>query len=122
MYFKIDGNDILHLIEENGIQWSRNDVDSDEAGRALNAYMFRGRLDIKERIDLRIRPLTQEESMWLLNIIMPEFVILEWDFDPMFGTISKQMYSNNVPATCADIDPETGIALWTGISFPLVER
>ena len=46
-YFKINGVDILHLTEQNGIEWSRNDIDSAKSGRTMDATMHRGRVAIK---------------------------------------------------------------------------
>ena len=121
MYFRINGVDILPYIAEDGIKWQRNDVDGPNAGRAMNALMYRGRVAIKERIDVTLRSLKTSEVNMILNLILPEYITLEWNFDPLYGTVSKTMYSNNVPATCATIYPD-GTALWEDISFPLIER
>lgn len=121
MYFKINGIDILPYIAEDGLKWTRNDVDASDAGRTMDATMHRGRVAVKERIDLTMRPMKTEHVNMILNLILPEYVTLEWDFDPLYGYVNKQMYSNNVPATCATIYPD-GMAVWDDITFPLVER
>lgn len=53
----------------------------------------------------------------MLNAIYPEYVTVEY-LDPMGGMTTKEMYSNNNPATYID----TATDLWEGISFPLIER
>ena len=121
MYFKINGTDILRFIEEDGIKWSRNDIDAPDSGRTLDGAMQRGRVSIKERIDVTLRDLTTPDIQMILNLILPEFVTVEWDFDPLYGHILKTFYSNNVPATCATVY-EDGTALWDGVTFPLIER
>lgn len=121
MYFKINGVNILPYVTEGGIKYSRNDVEADDAGRTMDALMHRGRVAIKDRVDITCMPLTQSATQTIMGLILPEYVTVEWDFHPIYGTVTKTYYSNNVPATCATIY-EDGTALWDEITFPLVER
>lgn len=121
-YFKIDGVDILKYIESGGLKWQRNDVESSNAGRTMDATMHRGRVAIKIRYDVTCLPLNTESANLLMQLILPEFVTVETNIDPLYGTAAKSYYSNNVPATCMIIDPETGNAMWEGITFPLIEQ
>lgn len=120
MVFTVDGVDMLPYIAENGLKWQRNDIDSSDAGRAMNAFMYRGRVAVKIRLDITCRSLYTNEAMTVLNAIFPEYVTVTYD-DPLFGERTVQMYSNNVPATEATIYPD-GEALWNDITFPLIER
>lgn len=121
MVFRIDGVNILPYIEENGIQWKRNDVESEDAGRTMDATMHRGRVAVKIRLDIKCRPLYASESHIVLNAIQPEYVMVTYE-DPLAGgVVTKQMYSNNVPGTCATVYPD-GTSVWEGIEFPLIER
>lgn len=120
-FFRINGTDILPLIEAGGIGWSRNDIDSPNAGRTLDATMNRGRVAQKVKLKIKCRPLTQAEAEVLLNLIDPEYVIVDYK-DPKAGVrTGVQFYSNNVPATLGIIDTD-GVLHWKDISFPLVER
>lgn len=121
-YFKINGIDILPYTEDGGIKWQRNDLDGPNAGRTMDGVMNRDRLGMKIRWDFTERPLRTEYANIVLNAIYPEYVQVETNIDPMFGTYTKTFYSNNIPATCMTIDAESGVALWSGISFPLIER
>lgn len=121
-YFKIDGVDVMRYIEDSGLKWQRNDVDSSNAGRTMDATMHRGRVAVKIRYDITCRTLTTEEANKLLQLILPEFVTVETNLDPLYSTTIKTYYSNNIPATCMTVDPDTGIALWEGITFPLIEQ
>lgn len=121
-YYKINGVDILKYIEEGGLTWQRNDVDSAKAGRTMDATMHRGRVAVKIRYDVACRPLKTEDANIIMQLILPEFVTVETNLDPLYGTTIKTYYSNNVPATCMTVDPDTGIALWEGITFPLIEQ
>lgn len=121
-YFKINGIDILPYTEDGGIKWQRNDLDGPNAGRTMDGAMIRDRVGMKIRWDFSERPLRTEYANIVLNAISPEYVQVETNIDPMFGTYTKTFYSNNIPATCMTIDSESGVALWSGITFPLIER
>ena len=121
-YFKINGVDILPYTKESGIKWQRNDVESPNAGRTMDGAMHRGRVAIKFRADFDLRDLHTEDTTMILNLILPEFVEAETNVHPLYGYVIAQFYSNNVPATCMTIDKETGDAIWTEISFPLIEQ
>ena len=121
-YFKINGVDILHLTEQNGIEWSRNDNDSAKAGRTMDATMHRGRVAIKFKANVKCLPMNREDELALMQLILPEFVTVETNMHPLYTVHSARYYSNNVPATIATADPDTGEMLWEGISFPLVEQ
>lgn len=121
-YFKIDGQDILPIVASGGIKWQRNDVDSSKAGRTMDAVMHRGRVAIKFRAEVTTIGLYTEKLNWLMNLIIPEFVEVDTNQHPLYGYWRGYFYSNNIPATCVHIDNETGIALWDGITFPLVEQ
>lgn len=120
MVLTINGTDVTPYIAYQGVKWSRNDIDSVNTGRAMDGLMYRGRIATKIRLDITCRPLTADELRLLLNLIYPEYVQVTYD-DPMYGRVTKTMYSNNNPATYL-IRRRTGIELWSGITFPLIER
>ena len=121
MTFTIDGVDMTPYVAQGGFKWSRNDVDSSDAGRTMDGAMHRGRVATKIRLDITCRPLTLEEASIVLTAIMPEFVTVEYT-DPQAGeVVEKTMYANNNPATFS-IRKNSGIEYWGGITFPLVER
>lgn len=121
-YFTINGVDIFRFTEENGIEWSRDDIDSPKAGRTMDATMHRCRVAIKYKANIKCMPLYRNDEITLMNLILPEFVTVETNLHPLYEVHSAQYYSNNVPATISTIDPDTGESLWVGISFPLVEQ
>lgn len=121
-YFKINGVDILHLTQEKGVQWKRNDVDSPHAGRTMDAVMHRGRVAEKYTANITCVDMTRAEELALMALINPEFVTVETNLHPLYESQTAQYYSNNVPATISYVDPDTGESWWTDISFPLVEQ
>lgn len=120
-YIKIGGVDITKYIAQGGLKWSRNDIDSANAGRTLSGQMNRGRVTQKMKLEIKCKPLLTSETQVLLKLINPEYVTVDY-IDPMFGErTGVQFYSNNVPASLLFIDPD-GVGHWKDISFPLVER
>lgn len=119
-FFQIDGVDIAPLIAYKGIKWTRNDIDSANAGRMLDGTMNRGRVTMKVKLEIKCIPMDRSQTSALLNLINPEYVNVHY-IDPMYGERTVQFYSNNVPATVCVQDTD-GNLLFDEISFPLVER
>lgn len=120
MTLTIGGVNIVPYIAQGGLKWQRNDIDSPNTGRTMDGTMHRGRVATKIRMDITCRPLTATELSTVLNAIYPEYVTVVYS-DPMSGSVSKTMYSNNNPASFLLIQPD-GTELWTGVTFPLIER
>lgn len=120
LVFKIDGVDFSRFIADSGIAWSRSDLESDKAGRTLDGKMHRGRVATKIRLDITCLPQNAANTSLILNAIYPEFVTVEYD-DPMYGHVTKTMYSNNNPAKLVTVYDD-GEMLWDGITFPLIEQ
>lgn len=119
MTLKIDGINILPYVAHQGIKWQRSDLDSTDAGRTLDGTMHRGRVASKIRLDVTCRPLKSDEAKIVLNAIYPEYITVEYT-DPMYGLVTKQMYSNNNPASHMLLQ-EDGTEWWNDITFPLIE-
>lgn len=117
----IDGVDFTDYIAFGGFKWQRSDIDAQNAGRSIeDAYMYRDRVATKIRLDITCRPLKTVEASRILSAILPEYVSVTY-LDPMQNSyVTKEMYSNNNPATFAI--QKDGYALWSGITFPLIER
>ena len=120
MTFRIGNFDMTPYIAYGGVKWSRNDIDDPETGRAMNGLMYRGRVATKIRLDVTCRPLKAAELRTILNKILPEYVTVTYD-DPMLGTVTKTMYSNNNPAVF-QMKKADGTEWWSGVTFPLIER
>lgn len=118
--FTINGVSILNYLAEDGIKWTRVDVESPDAGRTMDGVMHRGRVASKIRLDIKCRPLKSAEAMAVLSAIKPEFVTVRY-IDPQDGSVTRTMYSNNIPSICATVHPD-GTAVWKGLEFPLIER
>lgn len=116
----IDGTDITNLIAYQGLKIGRHDVDGPNAGRNLAGTMIRDRVATKMRLDITCRPMTTEELEVLSNLILPEYVTVQYD-EPAIGTVSIVAYSNNNTYEYCFLQ-NNGTELWHNVSFPLVEK
>lgn len=116
----INGTDITDWIAENGIKWTRNDLDGPNAGRTLSGLMIRDRVAIKIKLQITCKDLNGAQLNTLLNLIEPVFVSVTYE-DPLYGNVTKTMYSNNNAATLGRVDT-SGVRRWNSISFPLIEQ
>lgn len=107
-------------IAYQGFKWQRQDADGANAGRVIeNALMHRDRLAIKVRLDITCRIMPLSWASRVLAAIEPEsFSVTYTDFRAG-GTVSKRMYSNNVP--CEYCIKKDGIDYIMGLTFPLIE-
>lgn len=119
MTVTIGSTDVTKYIKYGGISFSRNDVEAPDAGRDMAGLMHRGRVAIKERIDIETIPLTKSEAAALHALLEPETITVTVNPYPNTNA-SKQMtmYSNNIKTT--HIIHRASDELYT-ISFPLVE-
>ncbi len=120
LVFSINGTDIRHFIAEDGIKWTRSDLDDDNAGRNKAGNVIRSRVAIKRRMDITCRDMTIEEAQMIQQLIEPVFVSVQYT-DLLNGIVSKVMYSNNGDATISYVyDDRTSLV--KGLTFPLVEQ
>lgn len=120
MIFKINNVNMLPYVAHRGIKWQRGDLDGQSAGRTMDGVMHRARVATKIRLDITCRPLKSDEARIVLQAILPEYITVEYT-DPQDGVVTREMYSNNNPATHMMIQPD-GVEWWDGITFPLIER
>ena len=118
--FTVNNVNMLPFIQEDGLRWTRFDVEAPDTGRTLDGVMHRGRVAVKISLDVTCRPLTSAEAAVVLNAIAPQYVTVRYA-DPMYGSVTKTMYSNNIPTICATVYDD-GTARWEGLEFPLIER
>lgn len=121
-YYTINGVPILPYIKDGGLTIDENDLDSEDSGRTLDGVMHRGRIAIKDKHTIMCRPLYTAESQIVINAISAdEFVEVETNVHPKYGTVVKTMYNSSRTAAVFRLD-EDGDAVWDNISFTLIER
>ena len=120
MTVTIGTTDITKYIKYQGITFSRNDVEAPDAGRDMDGLMHRGRVAIKERMDIETVPLTKSEVAALHALLKPEtFSVTVNPYPNTNASKTMTMYSNSVKTTHI-IHRANGDDIQS-ISFPLVE-
>lgn len=121
MVFMIDGVDFSSYVEEGGLNWTRNDIDSSNSGRnTLDGVIIRDRIRVIYNLNVTCMPLTGEQCRKLLEALEPKFVQVTVNH-PRYGLTTRDMYANNFPIHHSRTQND-GSELWDGIKFPLVER
>ena len=113
--------DITPWIAWQGLTFSRNDVDSPDAGRTMSGLMMRGRVASKEKMEVKTVQLTRAQSSTLQTLLFPESIQVRVTPYPRTNSVHvMKMYSNNVKTTYV-IHRENGEDLQS-LSFPLIEN
>ena len=113
--------DITPWIAWQGLNFSRNDVDAPNAGRDMSGYMHRGRVAVKEKMNINTIPLTRAQSAKLQTLLYPETIMVRVNPYPRTNySQTLNMYSNNVKVSYM-LHKENGEDLET-LSFPLIEN
>ena len=113
--------DITPWIAWQGLTFSRNDIDSWNAGRSMDGLMHRGRIAIKEKMNVQTVQLTRAQSARLQTLLLPETIqVRVTPYPRTNGAYTMNMYSNNVKTTYV-IHRANGEDLQS-LSFPLIEN
>lgn len=117
----INGVDFSSYVQEGGISWSRNDIDSKDSGRTtMDGIMHRARIASKVKLQISCMDLNSTQASRILNAIRPVFIDVSYE-DPEYGLMARTFYSNS-PKVNLQIVYKNGEKLWRGLSFPLIER
>ena len=111
--------DITPYIKFQGITFSRNDVEAPDAGRDLAGLMHRGRVAVKEKMEISTKPLGKVAMAALQALILPEtFDVRVTPYPGTNAAKTMTMYSNNTKTSYIIHRPNDEIQSMT---FPLVE-
>lgn len=112
--------DITKYIKFEGLDFGRHDVESPESGRDMRGLMHRGRVAVKERVDLQTVPIDNTVTALLHSYILPETVRFRiTPYPSTNAAMIMTMYSNEVK-THYLIHRANGTDIYT-MTFPLVE-
>ena len=113
--------DITPWIAWQGLTFSRNDVDAPDAGRDMSGLMHRGRVSVKEKMNVQTIQLTRAQSSFLQTLLYPETIqVRVTPYPRTNGAYTMSMYTNNVKTTYV-IHRQNGEDLQS-LSFPLIEN
>jgi len=120
MTITIGGTDITKYIKYQGVTFSREDVEAPDAGRDMAGLMHRGRVAIKERMDIQTRQLTRAEVKIIHDLLEPEsFSVTVNPYPRTNASKTMTMYSNSIKTNYV-IHRANGEDLQE-MTFPLVE-
>ena len=112
--------DINPWIAWQGLTFSRNDIDAPDAGRDMTGYMHRGRVAVKEKMNIQTVQLTKAQVSTLQTLLYPESITVRVTPYPQTNAARiMTMYTNNVKTTYV-IHRGSGEDLQS-LSFPLIE-
>lgn len=112
--------DITPYIAWKGLTFSRNDVDAPDAGRDMSGLMHRGRVAVKEKMNIQTVTMTKAQSAALQTLLYPETIQVRVNPYPRTNaTQIMSMYSNNVKVT--HVVTTQGNDELQSLSFPLIE-
>lgn len=112
--------DITPLIAWQGLTFSRNDVEAPDAGRSMDGLMHRGRVAVKEKMNVQTIQLTKAQVSTLQTLLYPQsFNVRVTPYPRTNAAHTMTMYTNNVKTTYV-IHRANGEDLQS-LSFPLIE-
>ena len=121
-YYQINNVDILPFIQDEGLQIEENDIDAEGSGRYLDGEMERRVVARKDKHTIKCMPLSTTNANTVLQALSSgEFVTVQTNVHPKYGTVIKTMYNSARTAAVLVLD-ESGNAVWNNISFTLIER
>ena len=112
--------DITPWIAWQGLTFSRNDIDAPDAGRDMTGLMHRGRVAVKEKMNIQTIQLTKAQVSTLQTLLYPSSITVRVTPYPQTNAARiMTMYTNNVKTTYV-IHRSSGEDLQS-LSFPLIE-
>ena len=120
MVLTVAGVDLTPYVHINDMQFSREDVDGDNAGRVIgNAAMHRDYLATKDKLQCSCRILSQSECAAVMAAIEGEYVTVSYT-SPRYGLRSNiKMYCSK--SSCKWDHCANNVDYWKGLSFALTE-
>ena len=114
--------DFSHLLKENGLEVTRNDLDGANAGRTIGSgFMIRDRIAQKKTVKASFRDMPFSDVHQLAVSTKGEWLTVTYrDPEPAGGLTTSTMYCSSFPATLAY--NYNGTELWIGPELTFVER
>ena len=124
MTLVINRFDFEPFLEENGIRWKRNDVDSADAGEMADGTMRRDRAIFRPTATIHIanskHRIGDSLGHQIMKAIEPEWVDVTY-YDLRLGmVVTRKFYSNNVGHSL--VYSKNGVRRWFIEPFPLIAQ
>lgn len=114
---KINNHDYSQYVQRKGLDWSRNDLDSDKTGRTMDGIMHRAKVAVKRTCAYKLMEL-------------PRAVLAQLDDDlsattfsatylDLHGVQTKTFYCSSFKASCEQVDGDDSV--WDDAAFTMIE-
>lgn len=114
----INGHDYTEWVQDEGYDWSRDDLDSEKTVRTKDGKMRRDKITEKRNLSFTMRPMPENMAAQLdTDLHEPQFSVTYHD---LHGDMTKEFYCSQLPAKLHQVIDE-GNLLWEGVSFNLHE-
>ena len=114
----INNHDYTRYIQDDGFEWSRDDVDSEKTVRVKTGNMRRDKITEKRNLTFKMLPMPEDLAAQLdTDLHDPQFSVRYQD---LHGQQTRKFYCSKFPAKLRQII-DGGRLLWDGISFNLHE-
>lgn len=110
---------ITPWIAWQGLTFSRNDIDDPNTGRDMTGTMHRGRVAVKEKMNVQTIPLSQGNISTLYQLVLPQsFQVRVNPYPETNASKTMTMYSNNFSTSFVIHKPNGDLQT---AKFPLIE-
>lgn len=113
----INGHDYSRFIENKGVGWSRNDLDSDKTTRTKAGTMRRFKITTKRKMSFTLFGMTSEELAQLDNDLSQSTFSAK--YLDLHGVMTKTFYCSSFSATLSEV--QRGNPVWEGATFSMTE-
>lgn len=114
----INGHDYTTWVEDDGYDWSRDDLDSEKTVRVKTGQMRRDKITEKRNLSFAMRAMPENLAAQLdTDLHASQFSVTYHD---LHGDQTREFYCSQFPAKLRQVIDE-GNLLWEGISFNLHE-
>ena len=114
----INGHDYTRWVEDDGYDWSRDDLDSEKTVRVKTGNMRRDKITEKRNLTYKMLPMPEELAAQLdTDLHAAQFSVRYHD---LHGDQTREFYCSQFPAKLHQV-VNAGNLLWKGISFNLHE-
>lgn len=114
---KIGGVDYSAHIEEKGIGWSRNDVDSEKTKRVKNGNLRRSKITTKRKLSYKLVNMTRKELAALDDALSAD--TFSAAYLDLHGQQTRTFYCTSFSVTLESAYSEDGE--WGGAAFDMIE-
>lgn len=113
----INGHDYSRFVERKGLEWARNDLDSEKTKRTKDGKMRRDKITTKRTIGYKLVNMSQEEMAQLDDDLSDETFSAK--YLDLHGVKMKTFYCSSFKARLSDVQGE--ISHWDEAAFTMIE-